>query len=247
MHYAYTRVCARARRPWRRLEGWGWGEAGVTCRGFRTSGDRATRMNNHTLARSARHSLLRSLNDSHRSIFTVHARPGLIPRRIRGSRFDIRRTVGFSRRVGYDCARQRRLMQLPSAHKKPFTEKRRAICRSAYAVDLARNWRSNLRCGHHACDAASRRQCCKTCGNDAPAVRDETRGPVQTETAESLPRDRRGRFHRPHPTGTVPADVHAKFCTSVEKAVQTSIVTREAQKGCCLRGSRPFSRASHRK
>ena len=73
------------------------------------------------------------------------------------------------------------------------------------------------------------------------AVRDETRGPVQTETAESLPRDRRGRFHRPHPTGTVPADVHAKFCTSVEKAVQTSIVTREAQKGCCLRGSRPSS------
>ena len=149
--------------------------------------------------------------------------------------------LGLAGRVGYDCARQRRLMQLPSAHKKPFTEKRRAIWRSAYAVDLARNWRSNLRCGHHVCDGVEEAMLQNLRQRRSGAVRDETRGPVQTETAESLPRDRRGRFHRPHPTGTVPADVHAKFCTSVEKAVQTSIVTREAQTGCCLRGSRPFS------
>ena len=149
------------------------------------------------------------------------------------TRFDPKRTFMVRNR---SCASAEAHAIAP-AHKKPFTEKRRAICRSAYAVAIG----VQISVADTMFATASRRQCCKTCGNDAPAVRDETRGPVQTETAESLPRDRRGRFHRPHPTGTVPADVHAKFCTSVEKAVQTSIVTREAQKGCCLRGSRPFS------
>ena len=131
-------------------------------------------------------------------------------------------------------------MQLSSAHKKPFTAKRRAIWRCAYAVELACVCvRISVADTADVCDGVE--EMLQTLRHRRlRAVRDETRAPVQTtETAESLPRDKRGRFHRPHPTGTVPADVHAKFCTSVEKAVQTSKVTHEslvAQKGCCLRG-----------
>ena len=157
------------------------------------------------------------------------------------SAFDVRRTVGFIRPCWIrSCASAEAHAIVVRTQ-----ETVHSVWRCAYAVELARvGVRISVADTADVCDGVE--AMLQTLRHRRlRAVRDETRGPVQpTETAESLPRDKRGRFHRPHPTGTVPADVHAKFCTSVEKAVQTSKVTHEslvAQKGCCLRGSRPVS------